>query len=79
MKKIFFVAALLLAVSPATAAPLGDWCSGSGQGCIDCPRNCRPKPVHDTCTGWHDAAGVCRHGIGGSGAYAHGYYYAVTR
>jgi len=68
---------LLLVITPATAEPLPDWCSGSGQGCIDCPRNCRPKPAaratitmtrEPPCTGWIDDVTLeCRHGIGGSG------------
>lgn len=57
---------LTLAIGPVTAAPRGNWCSGSGQGPVDCPRN-YAKPVPDKCTGWRDNAGTCRHGFGGSG------------
>lgn len=69
MKNIVVIAALLLLASPAAHAA-DDWCSGSGQGPIDCPRDAAKR---DRCTGWRDGAGKCQHGIGGSGMGPRGY------
>ncbi len=78
---IRFIVFFMLMASPASAA--GNWCSGSGQGCVDCPRHTKGcRPVHAViemkreplCTGWTDPNTFeCHHGIGGSGMGPHGY------
>lgn len=43
----YFIIVLLLLASPVVAKD--DWCSGSGQGPVDCPRHAG-KPVRATIT-----------------------------